>query len=293
MKIATTPSAGMMQAGLQASASKLKLDSLFLQWFSMPDTQRLVLELLDDVKHGRRTALAAGSRKNGSPSNQPPLSPRKVGVPQSPVSPTYKPVPPLRLPPSPQLLTIPQFYFPQLGPQPEAQRAMEGRLVGLLSAQPQGLAVDDLKRMLQQILDLPSSLAYPLFHKLAGKGEERVAPAALMQWASSHNLCGAPELRRAFDILRQDHAGAVVPEDLRPLLAGILLSHPGLEFLQEAPEFQERYAETVIHRLFYHNNRLGDGRISWREFRRRAPRAKAGRPMRRPCGCGEGRAGVG
>ncbi len=29
-----------------------------------------------------------------------------------------------------------------------------------------------------------------------------------------------------------------------------------------------RYAETVIHRIFYHNNRLGDGRISWREFRR-------------------------
>ena len=25
-----------------------------------------------------------------------------------------------------------------------------------------------------------------------------------------------------------------------PLLAGILLSHPGLEFLQDAPEFQER-----------------------------------------------------
>ena len=28
------------------------------------------------------------------------------------------------------------------------------------------------------------------------------------------------------------------------------------------------YAETVIHRIFYANNRLGDGRISWREFRR-------------------------
>lgn len=38
----------------------------------------------------------------------------------------------------------------------------------------------------------------------------------------------------------QPNAQAVVPEDLRPLLAGILLSHPGLEFLQEAPEFQER-----------------------------------------------------
>lgn len=90
----------MQQPGLQASASKLKLDSLFLQWFSMPETQRLVsqpppdvvpqqialapsrkapqpnprtiqvLELLDDVKNGRRAALAPGARKGGSPSNQ-------------------------------------------------------------------------------------------------------------------------------------------------------------------------------------------------------------------------------
>jgi hypothetical protein len=40
MKVATTSPAGVMQA--QPSASKLKLDSLFLQWFSMPETQRLV-----------------------------------------------------------------------------------------------------------------------------------------------------------------------------------------------------------------------------------------------------------
>ena len=171
------------------------------------------------------------------------------------------------------------------------------------------------------MLNLPSSLAYPLFHKLAAKGEERVAPGALLQWASAHNLCGVPDARRAFDILRQVRACVcacvceelcpsqahrtgqgvsvcvcvagiglpvqswaviaagcaphplpthhpaqsppfprphphmptcpplpclqpsapyVAPEDLRPLLAGILLSHPGLEFLHEAPEFQER-----------------------------------------------------
>lgn len=170
------------------------------------------------------------------PAAQPPLSPRKAGVPQSPVSP--KPVLPLKLPPvsaqlfcrmlvvggwaagarcshllqhgasqlycllpaalrqlsrawqlvaagsslpdpmhvrtsasppgwpcthvhaaailpsplqSPQLLSIPQFYFPQLGPQPEVQRAAEDRLMALLGAHPQGLAVDDLKRCLQQV----------------------------------------------------------------------------------------------------------------------------------------------
>lgn len=54
-----------------------------------------------------------------------------------------------------------------------------------------------------QILNLPSSLAYPLFHKLAPKGEERVPPGALVQWAGAHGLCATPEARRAFDILRQ------------------------------------------------------------------------------------------
>ena len=40
----------------------------------------------------------------------------------------------------------------------------------------------------------------------------------------------------------------VTADGLKALLAGVLLSHPGLEFLQDAPEFQDRYAETVIHR---------------------------------------------
>ncbi len=68
---------------------------------------------------------------------------------------------------------------------------------------PAHLHLPPSSNVLPQILNLPTSLAYPLFHKLAGKGEERVAPAALLQWASAHNLCGTPELRRAFDILRQ------------------------------------------------------------------------------------------
>jgi hypothetical protein len=69
-----------------------------------------------------------------------------------------------------------------------------------------------------QVLNLPSSLAYPLFHKLAAKGEERVAPGALLQWASAHNLCGVPDARRAFDILRQVRACvcACVCEELCP-----------------------------------------------------------------------------
>jgi len=44
-----------------------------------------------------------------------------------------------------------------------------------------------------------------------------------------------------FDVLRKEGVEYVTQADLKQLLNGILLSHPGLEFLQETPEFQERW----------------------------------------------------
>ena len=58
-----------------------------------------------------------------------------------------------------------------------------------------------------------------------------------------------------------DGGRAVTSEGLKALVAGVLLSHPGLEFLQETPEFQDRYAETVIHRMLYAMDRGGGGRL--------------------------------
>lgn len=43
-----------------------------------------------------------------------------------------------------------------------------------------------------------------------------------------------------FDILRKEGCAYVTQSDLKSMMAGILLSHPGLEFLQETPEFQDR-----------------------------------------------------
>ena len=45
---------------------------------------------------------------------------------------------------------------------------------------------------------------------------------------------------RLYDILRKEAVDYVSQEDLKSMMAGILLSHPGLEFLQETPEFQDR-----------------------------------------------------
>jgi EF-hand domain len=41
-------------------------------------------------------------------------------------------------------------------------------------------------------------------------------------------------------VLCKDGATSVTQADLKSMMAGILLSHPGLEFLQDTPEFQDR-----------------------------------------------------
>lgn len=56
------------------------------------------------------------------------------------------------------------------------------------------------------------------------------------------------------------------------LHAPIRTPHAPTHTSNARPHAPPRYAETVIHRAFYANNKLGDGRISWREFRRCAKR---------------------
>ncbi|KAK4530421.1 hypothetical protein CCYA_CCYA04G1278 [Cyanidiococcus yangmingshanensis] len=69
---------------------------------------------------------------------------------------------------------------------------------------------------------------------------------------------GATSRRRCF----------LTTADFRPFIDALLATHPGLQFLQSTPEFQHRYAETVIERIFYYLNRP-DGRAYLADLRRR------------------------
>ncbi|XP_021356327.1 serine/threonine-protein phosphatase 2A regulatory subunit B'' subunit beta-like isoform X3 [Mizuhopecten yessoensis] len=57
-------------------------------------------------------------------------------------------------------------------------------------------------------------------------------------------------------------------DDIIPLIQDVVDTHPGLTFLQEAPEFHSRYVNTVIARMFYCINRSWTGRITIPELRR-------------------------
>lgn len=150
----------------------------------------------------------------------------------------------------------------------DARQRLAAGTQAVVDAYPEGLPIAALKRLLREALDLPSALAYPLFYKLVLPGESTVRARALWEWMEAHNVVAASDVQRMFDVLRDESRQYLVYDDLRSMMNGILLSHPGLEFLQETPEFQDRYSETVIYRIFYGLNRSSSGQLTLRELRR-------------------------
>lgn len=75
-------------------------------------------------------------------------------------------------------------------------------------------------------------------------------------------------LQRFFRLVKQPNADGIVKEDFMPYLEELLTYHPGLEFLENTPEFQEKYALTVVVRIFYVVNKSQTGCITLRELRR-------------------------
>lgn len=83
-------------------------------------------------------------------------------------------------------------------------------------------------------------LAYPLFYKLVVPEASLVSEQAMQSWISQRSLVSLDLQSRMMDILCKDGSSSVTQADLKSMMAGILLSHPGLEFLQDTPEFQDR-----------------------------------------------------
>mmetsp|Transcript_24153 Transcript_24153/g.52711 ORF Transcript_24153/g.52711 Transcript_24153/m.52711 type:complete len:546 (-) Transcript_24153:91-1728(-) len=256
-------------------SSKLKLDELFLQWISMPESQKLVLSLLDDSKMGRPLSgpngLSAMSPLSPSSTSAlfsatPPLSPSKVGSPpRSPLSPTKRSVGASA--PIPRgAHHLPQFYFPNGRPASQEAIAAVNEKLNVLFGK-KALNVDQFVAVTKEVVELPSFFNQLLFSRIDTQHTGTVTREQFMDYWRA-KLERADISQRAFEVLRQPGVDYLVHEDFQPIMHVILETHPGLEFLKEAPEFQERYAETVIYRIFYSVNRKGDRRITLRELKR-------------------------
>ncbi|XP_008804277.1 serine/threonine protein phosphatase 2A regulatory subunit B''beta-like isoform X1 [Phoenix dactylifera] len=258
---------------------------LYSQWLTLPETSRLVKSLIEDAKTGaplnvpgssNTTNAAAGtSLPSMFPAGSaPPLSPRSTsGSPRAVRRGAGTGVSsfgsPLKLVSEPMREVIPQFYFKYGRPPPkEMKEHCLSRIDHLFFAHMDGLQIHEFKSITKDICKLPSFFSSSLFRKIDVDCTGVVTRDAFVDYWVNSNMMTRDIATQIFTILKQPDRKYLTQEDFKPVLRELLVTHPGLEFLQGTPEFQERYAETVIYRIFYYMNRSGNGQLTLRELKR-------------------------
>ena len=265
-----------ISAASKFPSSKLKLDELFLNWLSMAESQNLVYELLKDAKAGKplRQPKSGATHANVAAAiGTPPRSPQKgsrYGT--SAFSPTRRP-----LSRQASLFTratnephsIPTFYKPggeglseevNAGKVALAERMFERHLTGM--------NLEAFAGVVRDVVGLPRYFAKRVMKLVAGANADVVTRE---QWFSYWNstLRRQKDVSSAmFEILRRPNARALEHADFTEVLTEMTQTHPGLDFLKTTREFQERYVETVIYRIFYECNTTWNGRLTLRELRK-------------------------
>jgi len=265
--------------------AKLKLDQFFLQWLS--EHQDTVTSLLEDVVAGRTLRTPAmGANPSASPlspstshalfSSTPPLSPSKANSrsPLSPLSPNKRTPPVSAAAKRGASGPLPVFYQPRSGPstEPGKQAKIMADLEAGFADKPGGITQAAAAELLCKVLGLPRMVGRSVFvrltHRAVADESALLQRPQLLDYVLKRRLFTGETVVRVFNALRADNQQYLTYADLNPVLECVLQYHPGLEFLKETAEFQRKYAETVVYRIFYTLNRSSNGRLTLRELRR-------------------------
>ena len=128
------------------------------------------------------------------------------------------------------------------------------------------ITIPDFLPICQRVFKFPKFLNPLIFRRIDTTGKGKITKEQLMRvWEDDYERQEVS--KRMFKIMTRPDSKYLTNEDFKPILKELLNSHPGLNFLEATPEFQDRYADTVVMRIFYGIDTNDDGRISYRDFK--------------------------
>ena len=148
------------------------------------------------------------------------------------------------------------------------------------------LSMDHFHRITKDVCHFPSYFNVPFYQRIIdvwndqpqpphgpSKRHDRPIAAAvtveMLEYYWKLYMEPYDEIDRFFQVIKpiDPDVDYLVRDDFLPFVQALLREHPGLEFLSSHGEFQEKYAVTVITRIFYGVNTDHSGRITARQIR--------------------------
>jgi serine/threonine-protein phosphatase 2A regulatory subunit B'' len=264
---------------LRYELAKNKIDENFSRWLALPSTKIMVQKLLDDCKlespqmtppPALFSKYSPGSPISGSP-KRPSLSPHTSSDRLSTThvhlsqNDTF-----VQTRPSNSVKNlnngskVPQFYFPQGKPVDSALAEKNSRIINSVFLK-ESVRVNEFENLVSQLCGLPKFMKFKLF-TAAGGGDSLSKTQFLRFWKKE--LENKSPVERFFFLVKKNGKSFIEREDFHFMMNVLMEIHPGLDFLKATPEFQDRYADSVIERIFYTVDLNDDGRISLRELKR-------------------------
>jgi len=233
--------------------------------------------------------------------HSPPISPATPPPPKDPEMPSPPPERPVSPGSGPtgvgnsmlatKSQTIPRFWWPKRDQISELGQEYKDQIHNIFVKQgiTDGIKTwEQCEPIVTEVFKLSKYFAAPIFHKMKvfydiidrssiSKRDAMMVPTPVpitemmvVGWANRKIQPEDPTLS-FFSVVKKDHNDWIEKEDFDIFLHAILMTHPGLDFLLETQEFQDRYSDTVTSRIFYIYDRKGTGRIHLQNLRRYQP----------------------
>lgn len=138
------------------------------------------------------------------------------------------------------------------------------------------LLPEQFTRVTKEVCRFPSFFSGPLYQRIlllwneqnTNQAPMEVVTYEMLEWFWRTEMEPYDAVDRFFRLVKQPHRNHIDRDDFLPFIKALLNDHPGLEFLSSHTEFQEKYAITVITRIFYCVDTCHSGRITSRQLRR-------------------------